>query len=395
MSGDVALTLPLPRAIGLGAGLVGPTGAISLTLPTPQLALGGYVADGDIALTLPKPTFAATGTVSTVGNAILKLPVPKLVATGTPGVSGSVAMMLPMPEILIGVASELALTLPTLKIAASGSTGLVGTATMLLPLPQLVLSGGTPIVGNAVMALPRPKVTITGTVGQIGSINMMLSRFALQASGSTGIVGSASLILPVLDLQATGYTPIIGRAVLTIPMLRMQATGTTGQTSGGSTDDVFRSWAINLGTSALTEYRNFNFNSLIRFAGTYLGASDEGVFVLEGSDDNGAEIEAWAKTGISDFGSSHIKSIPRAYVGYRADGNLILRVTTDGGQQRDYLIEKSASPGLHGNHARIGKGVKSRYWQYEIRNVNGADFAVNVIEIQPTTLRRRIGGRNA
>jgi hypothetical protein len=50
---------------------------------------------------------------------------------------------------------------------------------------------------------------------------------------------------------------------------------------------------------------------------------------------------------------------------------------------------------LHGNHVRLGKGLEARYWQFEVRNQGGAYFDLNTIELKPTKLRRRVGGRDA
>jgi len=146
---------------------------------------------------------------------------------------------------------------------------------------------------------------------------------------------------------------------------------------------------------ALSQYDNFPFNSFARLGNVYLGASDEGVFAIGGDTDDGAIIAAAARVGISDFGTSLLKRVDRAYIGYRTDGNLIMRVITDEVNQRDYLVEASGASGLHGNHVRIGRGLRARYWQFEILNQNGADFELNMIELKPTRLHRRIGGGDA
>jgi hypothetical protein len=148
-------------------------------------------------------------------------------------------------------------------------------------------------------------------------------------------------------------------------------------------------------TRGLWQYTNWPFNSMARFNGVYLGASAEGLFVLAGETDNGAFIQAAARTGITDFGTSHLKRIDKCYVGYRTTGDCVIRVITDQVNVRDYLVTKYGQDGLHGNHTRIGRGVQARYWQFEIRNTLGCRFEFNAIELKPTGLRRRIGGGDA
>jgi hypothetical protein len=148
-------------------------------------------------------------------------------------------------------------------------------------------------------------------------------------------------------------------------------------------------------TLALSTYTNFSFNSMGRFNGAYLAASDDGLFVLDGSDDAGTPIDAYARLNESDLGTSHLKLVDRMYVGYRTSGgNLGLRVRADG-VVRDYRLVRSGNPNLHGAHVRLGMGVRARYFQFEVRNQSGADFDFNMMELKPTVLKRRVGKDDA
>jgi hypothetical protein len=146
---------------------------------------------------------------------------------------------------------------------------------------------------------------------------------------------------------------------------------------------------------AFTTYTNFPFNSFAKFNDVWLGAADGGLFVLAGATDDGTFIDAAVRVGITDFSTSHLKRVARMYVGYRADGDMQLNVTTDENQTRSYALRSTGNSGIHGNHVRIGKGLKARYWQFELQNVDGADFELNTMEIKPDVLKRRIGGGDA
>jgi hypothetical protein len=38
---------------------------------------------------------------------------------------------------------------------------------------------------------------------------------------------------------------------------------------------------------------------------------------------------------------------------------------------------------------KMGRGVKSRYWQFTISNVDGADFEIDELVLLPIILKRR------
>jgi hypothetical protein len=87
--------------------------------------------------------------------------------------------------------------------------------------------------------------------------------------------------------------------------------------------------------------------------------------------------------------------VERVYVGYRAANEMVLRVRTDELTVRDYRVPSNGWAGLHGTHVKLGRGVEARYWQFEIRNKEGGDFSLNVLECKPIKLARRVGGRDA
>lgn len=216
-----------------------------------------------------------------------------------------------------------------------------------------------------------------------------LGRIVAAARGHSGAVGSATLTLPFLVASSSGFLPATGTSTVRIPLILARG---AGQAAIGNT---FSTVALHTESLALTTYTNYPFNSFAKFNGVWLGASSTGIFALAGATDAGTFIDAAMRTGITDFGSSHIKRVDRCYIGYRTDGNMILRVFTEELTSRDYLLTSTGAAGLHGNHVRIGKGLEARYWQFEIANKDGSDFELDMMEFKPTKLRRRIGGGNA
>lgn len=400
MAFGVALTLPTPALSSIGQESnvsANITGSVTWALPTPRLVASGSIGNsGGVAWTLPTPQLEAGLSVAVIATVMLALPVPKLSAQGFTGTMGAVALTLPSFQIRATQGAFVGLALPAPQLASSGLTGIVGAVKLALPSLQLASAGKLPNVAQVSLTLPLPSMAADGFTGNVAAVALSLRQLALAASGYTGIVGSVELVLPVFKLLASGYGPQVGMMALALPMLQLHATGTTStvapaQPNGSAVPAI----VMNTETGALSHYLNFPFNSFASFNGAYLASGPGGLFVLGGDTDNGALINAAARTGITDFGTSFLKRVDRSYVGYRADGNLILRVYTNEVNVRDYLLTATGVSGLHGNHLRIGKGLAARYWQFELQNQNGANFQLNMFEVKPTRLRRRVGGGDA
>lgn len=384
----VIVALPTPRLIIAGPGAIPD---VIVTLPTPILAItGAQGATADTALTLATPTLAVTGLTSVAAQVRIALPTPTLAITGETAAVGNVQLTWPVPSLAIGSPAGVVASLPAPSLVTQGATGVVGGVTLTAPSAQLAAGGEVPFTANTAVSLPVPAIAVSGAVGIYGAAAATLRGLALAVDGYTGQLGQVTLTLPVFDVSVAGYTPLIGQVSLVLPSLRLVASGERPNATTGQGAIAMHTEAL-----SLTTYSNFPFNSFAAFNGLYLAAGDNGIFALTGSTDNGAIIQAAARTGLTDFGTSFLKRVDRAYVGYRTNGDLLVRVFTDEVNIRDYRLTGSGATGLHGNHLRIGKGLGARYWQFEVQNMNGADFNLDLIEIKPTKLPRRVGGSDA
>ena len=151
---------------------------------------------------------------------------------------------------------------------------------------------------------------------------------------------------------------------------------------------------LNLKGGQLSQWANYNFNSMTKIGGQYIGANELGLFQLNtGNDDAGNAIEAFFELVTSDWGIPGQKRIRSWYVGYEADGDLLLTVKDDDGNERMWTLEPIHSDnqqhGVKGWGARDGKG---RYWMIRIDNVNGADFSIDNIMVLPIILNGKPSG---
>lgn len=316
------------------------------------------------------PAITGTGTAGNGGIGISNRPVPPIVATGHgPGISES--------------------NVPNLTAEGAGVAGQIGISACTLPSVQAAGTATTQRLSVSTSTVPAFTGTGTGLLGGVGVSNATLARIIVAAQGYTGAIGTSTIVLPIYEASGTGYGPIIGTSTVVLPLIIAQATGLEPAAT------VHYAVAMHTETMAVTTYSNYPFNSFAAFNGIYLAAGDAGLFALTGATDDGTFIDAAMRVGITDFGDSHLKRVPRMYIGYRTDGDLILRVITDEAHTRDYPLRSTGVTGIHGAHVKIGKGVNARYWQFEIRNTNGADFELNAIEAKPILSARRIGGRDA
>lgn len=149
-------------------------------------------------------------------------------------------------------------------------------------------------------------------------------------------------------------------------------------------------WVFNAETFAASRYINYAFNSFASFQGRYYGASSEGLYELSGATDDGVEIPASIMFGRQNFGSSRQKRVLRAYLGGTSGGKMILRVVGDDGAVRTYSTNVALGDTPSYRRADPARGLTAHYWQFEIRNEGGADFALDGLDLYPVILQRRV-----
>jgi hypothetical protein len=134
-------------------------------------------------------------------------------------------------------------------------------------------------------------------------------------------------------------------------------------------------WVLNTETGGLSTYDNFGFGSVAAHDGVLYATSPAGVFQITADTDSGREIAAEVRTGFLDFDDDYEKQMSDLYVGYTG-GALQCEVETYDGP-RDvytYQFEEREANAPRNNRMKIGRGLKSRYWRFGIKNINGADF---------------------
>lgn len=212
-------------------------------------------------------------------------------------------------------------------------------------------------------------------IGVLGGSFTPYAEITLTTADMRGILGGSINALADVVLQTEAMLLVLG--------------GDLGALS--SVTEVF-CMVIPGGTpGGTTRYEKFPFNSVAKIGGRYYGASDEGLFLLEGDDDNGEPIEAVFGLGQLDFGNAQVKNVPYCYLGAAAGA---MRLEIDAlikGQPASFTYparEHGAS--MRGLRFDLGKGMRSSYVVPTFYNSNGEPFEVDSVRFLVADSARRI-----
>jgi hypothetical protein len=158
-----------------------------------------------------------------------------------------------------------------------------------------------------------------------------------------------------------------------------------------SPDGNFSTWAINTRTGAITEYDNYGFNSFGRIGNHFYGANAAGLWKLDGPTDNGFPVSWQFGGGLMAPGNVHFTAFKAAYLGMRVDSDradFYLKLETGDGRVYNYQVQPNAS--MLTTKVRMGKGLRSRYFSWQLSGPLGEDFDLDSIEFIPLIAKRRV-----
>lgn len=328
--------------------------------------LQAFVADPTLAIAGKLPAFVTDTAVGQPGKYVS----PQVFAKSMTGVVGVVATTAKTLQNFTKSMGGFSSPLKTLQHFTKSMTGVVG------------------VVGS--MEKTTEYITKTMRADPFGSMPKTMGFLSSVKTGLSGAVGSMSKTAQPLTTAKAGYVQVTGTTAKTLGLFQKSMTGTL------SSSTSYITVSMHTEKQALTIYTNFPFNSFCQFGGKVYGVSDAGLFELTGATDNGVAIAAIATGGVSDFGDSHLKVIDRVHVGYRTDGDIAFSITQhDDGQTYTYPMPSFGVPGIFGRRVPFGRGLRARYFQWSVANVNGSDMEIDAIEFNVRAYSRRIGGSDA
>jgi len=266
---------------------------------------------------------------------------------------------------------------PICTLSASGEDGPIGSLSKDVPRASIQFIHGGRI---SVEALAGTGV-ITGGDRSEGDMiaNALLATLAM--SGLEGTAGEIAIVFPLSTLAVAGYESTRGTLTANVPIVVLTAKDLA---------ELYRCIVMNQKNFAITEYANFNFNSLVQVGDRIFLASETGLYLMGGENDAGTDIDARVRTVLDDFGSSNIKNVPDAYISCRASENIMVATVEDDGTLSSEQEVICGNPDLKNKKVNFARGKKQRYWGVEIRNTNGGTLDIDGIDLNAAVLRRKV-----
>lgn len=368
----IQLTAPTPALKMYGGGFV------SMAPPTPALTI--FAGGGGLAISAPMQTIYSTGHSSEGENALIFAPpTPLLVSYG-----GSNAELTAPTPTLSATATVVALANTTIdapagRIAATATVSEMVGISITSPMARLIGYSGAVC---SITLTGAPTIQATGTMGGVAQIAITAPLFQLESTATAQNHGSLLITAP-MGKMVTG-----AQAYIIAPMSTLTAIGTATVTA------TYEAYATNLSHSnpeandEVTHYTNFPFTHIVRYKNSYYGANSTGLYLLEGTTDNGTPI-GWAfKTGMSDFDKPNLKTVTYAYFGGRLGPAATVSIYPSEPTGTSYSYITPLGQTAQNYRKQFGRGLKARYFAI---GASGSDaLELDSIDLTVATLTRRI-----
>ena len=135
--------------------------------------------------------------------------------------------------------------------------------------------------------------------------------------------------------------------------------------------EIWQCWVISNTEFDTSVFSNFNFNSYCNFQSKSYGVKADGLYILEGTTDQGTAIHAGVVFTTSNFGTENRKKFRRASLGV-SGSNAAIRVQTDEGADRIFLVKD--------RRAYIDRDIIGKDYVFSISEFDTLDF-VDLIPI--------------
>jgi hypothetical protein len=143
------------------------------------------------------------------------------------------------------------------------------------------------------------------------------------------------------------------------------------------TPDAF---VLNIENFARSEYSNYALDSMIQVDGKQYGCDANGLYLLEGSDDDGTDIVQVFQTGLYDNGISNKKNAPNLWLACECLGKVQIRPIHDYEDMGDPLFIEGEEGTAETKRVQLPLGPLSRYWGFEIRTIDNSILNIDNIE---------------
>ena len=233
-----------------------------------------------------------------------------------------------------------------------------------------VISGNRPIVAIDAFGSIMGRGTMAG--------NVPLSALSIQAL--LGSVGGLSSDLLLSSLSISGWLSTKGSLAANTPLLALGIEELAA---------LVKAILMNTDNFAISEYEQFDIDSVAQVGDIILLAGKDGLYVLTGSTDDGTAISANVRTILTDFDSPNLKTITDGYFAVRGNGGLDVATVFDDGSLSN--AERITAESQIKNHkTEFARGTRNRFAGLDIKNVAGSDFEIDEVGMMIEVGSRRV-----
>lgn len=139
----------------------------------------------------------------------------------------------------------------------------------------------------------------------------------------------------------------------------------------------------NLVGLASSQRIGLDLNSMVNFNGIKIGAGATGMFQMgSGVLDGEERIEAYFELGTTNLETDKPKRVRYLFLSFESAADMQIDVSVDQGAVREYIV-KANKTAQQRSRVTVGRDGKGTYWTFTIRNIRGADFAVDMLKALP------------
>ena len=227
---------------------------------------------------------------------------------------------------------------------------------------QAVLLGGGSLIGRSFASSPVLTASAPITASLVGR------------SFSTTFAGTATAP-EIGKLVGRGFKTDLGFAASLVGR-GFQTLSTITATFG---NEIKVAFVMNIANSQVSRYTNYAFNNIVMVGKKYYGVKTDGLYLLEGTDDQGTDIIGSITSKDDDFDDKFSKNIPFVYLGCD-DAKIAVTPTVDDVEYPTYVES------FDGRKVKMARGIKGRYWRLRIDNIKRLQSMETIQE----TLDRRV-----
>ena len=334
-------------------------------------------------------------------HAFLELPSPTLYGTAhNSSGENSFAYTLPMPMLAMRSGGAALLTSPAAVLSLSATLQGWGSGFLEAPAAVIVASASINHLARANIT-PDLEFVLAGYGGAVCAIST--GGATIQASSSWRQLSNATLTLPLFELDAFASLYVPNTAALEMPMpylvkrslAWLVAPPATLTAIGSAVVAVsYEAYSVNLShrnqdaNDEVTRYTNFPFERIVRFQGSYFGMAADGLYLLEGTTDDGAVIPYSVKTCVDDLKVAEKKNAASVYLAGRIGPALTVTLHAGETGQESYAYSTLRGQGARNHREKFARGVKNRYFALGLAGEDALEL--DSIELEVNKTKRKI-----